>query len=539
LIGAAALAAGVSLAQDRSSAGADADLARQFLDVGRQALRDRDPGQAAAALRRAIAHDGDLAEAHYLLGKAYHAARQTYDAVERFDAFLKLAADRDDLPPAAAQWKADAEKRLRTLCVHRRQWDALRAAHARRLAAFAGGRMPSAARALELIAALTSEAADAGKAKAARDALPKPLPPEPRSPDPDGAKMLLEQAAGLRKVGQAEAAYKLTRSAAGICRDAPTLVALAEACLRKGLSAEAAVVADEARQAASRAPAKRREALALAAANVMKKADPAGARAAAALGQFAVDAEALARAAIAGGDLDTAAAIVDLVLELLPGRAPAEAIREKLRDTPLTCTRIPNLAGKWVDFRTTPASGQVKRTARTVEVKARAGKLPGGFAGVAATLSLKPLTWGKFVRVGFRVRHVGPRERGFLHVNLWPAGWGAQLRARYGQREVSLQLDPDQKDYRVVAQADAAALAKLFRPDETYEVCVEKSGAVVAVTVEGRTVLKIELSKDRQRAAAGETVELAFGGVAPAGRDVHLKLTMLEFACSPDCIKPE
>ena len=520
----------------------DSLVAKQFLDIGRAALRAKDPGQAASALRRAVERDAELLEARFLLGKAYQVSRRSHDAAEQFREFLKLAEARKDLPADAAAWKTDATNRLRTLCVHLHQWDGLRIGATRTFSAFAAedSRMPSAVRALEITLAIDPEDPRCGKRlRSARARVPKPLPAEPDSPDPDGAKLLIEQAVELRRLGRNRTALKLTRSAAGLSRDARTLLALAEAYRTAADPASAAVVAAAASDAVANAPAKDRAALALAAANLVRQADPAAPKVAAALAKFATDAEKLAQAAIAGGDVDTAGAIVKIVLTLLPERGSALALKQKLMNVPLTCTRVPDLSGNCVGFTATPAGGKVKRTARTIELKSRTVRMPGGYAGVDGRLTLKPVKWGKFVRMTFRVRHTGDRAKGFLRLDLWPAGWGAQLRSRYGRKSLELQLGDEQADYRVLEKAEPALLTKLFRSDDTYEVTFEKKDAVVSIFVADELVAKIELTKELQRKASRENVEIGFGGAGPRGRDVMLQLTMLDFACSPDCLRPQ
>jgi hypothetical protein len=362
------------------------------------------------------------------------------------------------------------------------------------------------------------------------------VPAEPESPDPDGARLLIDQARELRKLGRAKTALKLTRAAAGLSHDVHTLLALADAYRLDEQPAPAAVAALAAAEAAPDAPDDERAESAVRAANLLKQADPNLGRIDSLVGGFAGEAERLAALALAGGDDDTAGQIVGVVLKLLPDRAGALALKRKLANVPLTCTAVPDLTGDRVAFKVVPAGGQVRRSARSVEFRARAAKLPGGLAGTDAQLILKPVHWGKFVRVAFRIRHVGDRGSGYLRLDLSPAGWGAQLRSRYKTHALELTFDAQGADYRVAERMPPEQLNKLFRPDDTYEVTFEKNGATVTVSVDGRQVATIELGAEGQRRAARENVALGFGGVGPPGRDVTLKLTLREFACSGDCL---
>lgn len=134
---AGALGGPAGTASRPASRPADPALAQAFLTTGLELLRKGQSAGAAGALRRAIANDPSLIQAHYHLAKANEDTGRTGEALTHYRRFLKLLAARAKPDPAAAKLKAEAERQLERLDVYRKRWQVVREEFAGRFRALA------------------------------------------------------------------------------------------------------------------------------------------------------------------------------------------------------------------------------------------------------------------------------------------------------------------------------------------------------------------------------------------------------------------
>lgn len=534
---AGALGGPAGTASRPASRPADPALAQAFLTTGLGLLRKGQSARAAAALRRAIANDPSLIQAHYHLAKACQDTGRTGEALTHYRRFLKLLAAQTKPDPAAAKLKADAERQLKRLDVYRKRWRVVREEFAGRFRALAtkhAGK-PSCVRALELAVTLTPDDAETkAELAAAKKLLPAVLGPPPTKADPEGAKLLIARARGLGKSGKKAEAAKLLRSACGLSRDAATLSSAAEAYASVGTAAEAAVAVAEALAATEKADEKVKAALRGRLLGLQRRTDPGMRQVEFLLGGFATRAERVAAAVLAGKDVETAEEILTLVLKLIPGRPSAQELMDKLTNKPPTISRLPNLASKWVKCsKANLKQGIVVRTRTMVEMKGVMTKADPYEATL--TCAFTPLVWGKTMRTTWRVQQIWPSPKGkrgmmFMFCPLAGPHWAKWIR-----------IGPKWAVSMPKAYADKVLSMKfptgLYREDGTYEITCSKEGRTFTVLVEGKELLRIGMSEAQNRTAADMPVVLELFTVVPDGEKVHLRATLLDFSCSPDCIR--
>jgi len=527
-------------AATRPAAGRE-ELARQFLAAGKEALRRRDPAKAIEALTQAVRYDGDLLEARYRLGRAYHMAGRARDAGEQYKAFAAAARRRTELTPTESAWQAEVAERLRRLYAFLRLWEKLRADYAeqfRKLAAGRGG-TPSCVRALEAAVALSpGDDEAAGELTAARKLVSDVLPPPPEEPNPTGAKLLIEQAEAKRRAGRHEEALKLLRSACVLSREPSTVVALAEAYAAAKSPAEAAVAAAEARRMLADAPEHERRRYEKRLDQLIEAGDPDAERVEERLGRFAEEAEALARRACGGKDSHTAAEILEVVVEFAPGRESAAELLRKVRKAVSGFASLAGISGKRVGCRARPRGCRVNRYRNTVELRWGDSKAP-RTAGV--TLTFHGTRWGRQLRARWRIEDLdaGRVARTTLTARFWPVHGGASLAGR--RRTWGWWLF-DEADQKVVKTPEAKARRAMFKPEaDGYTLSFEKADRLLTVRVDGTLLLQAELTEAGLKACrAGRpmTFELALGLPAESG-DGSVRIRLLNSSCSPDCFEKD
>jgi len=84
---------------------------------------------------------------------------------------------------------------------------------------------------------------------------------------------------------------------------------------------------------------------------------------------------------------------------------------------------------------------------------------------------------------------------------------------------------------------DKKLLSGLYRENGTYEITCCKEGRTFTVLVEGKELVRIVMSKAQNRTAADMPVLLKLYANVRHGEKVHLRATLLDFSCSPDCIR--
>jgi len=524
--------------QPASAPATNPELARQFLSAGREALRKAKPSDAAESLRRALRNDPSMLEAYYLLGKAYQALGRTREAEATYKDLLKRMAEANDLPAAAATWKAHAVAQIDRLCVLPRQWATLSAAYAKRFRNTAAGQggMVSCVRALTIATALAPADAKVGEElKVARGLLPKALPAAPPKPDETGAHLLVDKAERLLKSGKPAEAVETLRNAAGLWRHPLVLAPLAEAYLACKQRTEAAAVVAAAEPLIKDLDVKLQGPYRGRLLKVRRKADPAATRVSALTLQWAGQAERLAARAIAGKDLDTADQIVSLVLTFLPDRESALKLMDRITGAGPTCRSLPNLKSKWVKvYHSGPTARQVNVTARTVELLCVTDEKD---RSAMVGLTLTPLVWGKSIRSTWRLRQIAPPPakgaKGYAAVRGLPYRY--DVRIDNVKKRVWSYLYSS-KSYKTVTHCEKGVPEKMYRADGAYDIAFEKTGPKMTVKVNDEFLIRLELPPEGERAVAKQPFAFSVAWYYGPKQKVHLKATLLEFACSADCI---
>ena len=521
-------------------------LARTFYEAGLDLLSKGDHAKAAAPLRRAIQNDTTLTEAHYHLAKAYQKMGQSRRAAEAYRQFVKLILLRTDLDAATRKLKTDAERQLSRLDVFQQEYAIVCADFAKRLRGLAAkhGGKPSCLLALEAAVAITPGDEHAKhELEAAKKLMSSLLPAAAEEGDPEGAQLLIARAVNLVKAGKKDEAAKILASACALARDAATLTAAAEGYLAIGREAQAAGMVTEALAAVEEADEKVRPALRGRLLMLPRKADPGTDKVKLLLVGFAVRAERVAARAYAGKDHDTAQAILTVVVKLVPDRSSAWKLLARLTDTPPSTTRLPNLTATGVKC-IIREGVNVRVTRHAVEVTGVTKKVrPGGTADVGVVLGFEPLAWGKRMRATWRVQQLKPTPDApttTLWVSFWPAASNMTCFFSYpAKAQASVHsFHGDKKNYKSTQSCDEETQKQAFRKDGTYELTFEKKGPLCTLVVDGRELGRFEWKDERQAAKAPVQFRMYVQGEkGDENVAVHFKATLLDFSCSPDCIK--
>ena len=526
---------GVVCAQDTRPAG-DPVLAQQFLAAGREAFASGNSSAAGGALRRAVRHDPKLAEAHCLLARIALGRKDRPAAIEHFQAVVKLVNATADGEPA--KWRTEAKRQLERLCVYLRQWDRVRREFAQRYRklGLAHRGKPSGVAAFEAAAIIAPEVADIPGALAKlRQGLANPLPAPAKEADPDGAKLLIRRAAGLQRKGKRADAAELLCSAYALAPDGRTLLTLADLYLCCAKPAEAAVVLVQAERMLTNGDAKPDRASSARLSLLFRRADPGRAALAAMHKRFAARGESLARRAIASKDCHAAGVMLTVVLKLQPDRKSAVKLMSFRSGSSPAVGRLPNLKGKWIEFKAFPAHARVVRTRRSVELKAVTRRKKGG--GLCVMMDFTRMSWGRNLRATWRVERLDRRTKVEgdyqIAVGFWPLGGTGQVYV-FGRRWSTIHDGPE---HRMTKGLTGVERKELFREDGKYEITFEKVGKQFSIMLDGHLAWQIEFSDKALKAASGRMLYFMAKCSSPErGHRLHMKVTLLEFSCSGDCI---
>ncbi len=522
--------AGTSWGQEAPPA-AKAELARQFLAIGRAALRDKKPDRAAEALGKAMGYDPAQVEAAYLLGRISQSAGSAHRAAAWYRKVVELTKAKPETTPQERRWRADAEAQLRRLSVYPKKWRALRVDFAKRFRALAAGHggLPSCVRALEIASALVGDDEKvSAELSAARALVGDVLPPPPTKPDPEGAELLLKQAAKQRKAGRTAEAIRLLRHALALSREAPALATLAEVQLASRRPADAAVAATEARKLLPELPGKLRGELEVRLAGLLARADPHAATAEALLRRFASAARELAAKARADNDADTGDEIESLLSKLLP--APRRPARPSGGTSPPPGR--PDLASEHVRCRY-PGGARLRRTARSVEL--RCIKTSAHRGGAQALVGMTRFHCGSSVKATWRVQQLDPppQNAGAVAVAFLPSP-DVKVSMRKSKRAVEISYSGRDS---FLKKADQETREDMYNKSGSYSVSFEKAGAVVTIKVGGDVLARFRLTRQRERELASRPMTLWMAADGRNGRPVGIRATLTGFSCSGDCIQ--